>query len=313
MGRTLEAFFGEALPRHRDPSLGGGPLAALFFSTRPWECAALSLLDANDQFPFMIIQQRSDRSNLETLSDLLRRGIDLPDGLVCVAAAGEGFLGRHDRTWHCEEGNLHAVIYLKPKITPERAGAAFSILAAVACLDAILAQAPPARAPMLKWVNDVYVGRRKVAGTLTRQTFQEPNITDVLLGIGVNVLKDPCIAGNPFIPGSGCLREVYPESEWYPGRLLKQLLLNLKSWYEKLLHHGPSTLLDHYRRHCGFIGKSVRIYEDGYGFFEDDLIGRKEIGRGTVASIRDDLSLELDGKPEPISMGRLAFTEDCPE
>lgn len=272
---------------------------------------------SKSRFSIVLLSENARRSNLDTMTELLRKGVDLPEGLICAAYTGKGFLGRHDRSWICEPGNVHAVYYLKPAMEPAHAGPAFSILAALACVDTILRQNhgirqnPDSLAPVIKWVNDVFVGRRKIAGVLTRQTFRDPVITDVLLGIGVNVLVEPDLDPDAFVPESGCLRKIFPRASHSPGAFLLALTERLEAWYERLQSEGVEPLLEFYRRHAAILGREVRIFEDGFGFEDSELSERTILAKGKVEAVLDDLSLKVGDSEAPISNGRLAFEEDC--
>jgi len=331
------AFFGRA---PSEMTAGGRPLsqaerrlAGFFFGSRPARMLRIDDPPFPPRFNLLILQESAPISNLDLMTDLQRQGFLFPDGLLCAALSGERFLGRYDRSWQCRPGNVHAVIPLRPRLTLEQAGAAFSILGAVACADAIrrsrglegpggpkgpggpggpVAGRLPARnMPRIKWVNDVYAGRRKIAGMLTRQSFQEPHITDVCLGIGVNVLDDPVLPGDAFVPATSCLAKEYADTSWSPGQFLAALAHRIDAWYGLLLAEGPAPLLDFYRENCNFMGRRVRIYEDGYGFGAVAPGGRRLLARGVVEAVLDDLSLKIAGTPGFISAGRLAFEQDC--
>ncbi|MBU0755369.1 MAG: hypothetical protein KJ645_09530, partial [Planctomycetes bacterium] len=229
-----------------------------------------------------------------------------------VAYSGRGFLGRHDRSWRTEPGNLQAVVHLTPYISPAKAGAAFSILAAESCIDALEQAAAPEPGLLgIKWVNDILAGSSKIGGVLTRLTYQDPHITHAFLGLGVNVLVNPGVPANPFVPHTNCLRHLFPDRSWTPGGFLLLFLERLEIRYQNLLNHGVGPLLEYYRKHSKCLNRPVRIYEDGYGFSEEVIHGRKILAQGTVRAIEDDLSLRIEGKNDPVTSGRLAFEEDC--
>ncbi|MHC4942708.1 MAG: biotin--[acetyl-CoA-carboxylase] ligase [Planctomycetota bacterium] len=283
------------------------------FLKKPVQAFRMAAPRSLARFATLLLVENSPRSNLEILSELHRKGCSLPDGLVCLAYMGKGFMGRHDRSWTCEPGNLQAVVHLEPKIKAQDAGPAFSILAAVACVDALRMKIPAESNVGVKWVNDIMAGRKKIGGVLTKQTFQDPYIFNVFLGIGVNVLVNPQVTRNPFVTETGCLRQIWPEPAWSPGLFLFDFLDRLEAWYGILRDRGSSSLLEFYRRYSQVLGRDVCIYEDGYGFSSEGLKGRKEIACGKVEAIGDDLGLKIEGKAESVEYGRLAFAEDCRE
>jgi BirA family biotin operon repressor/biotin-[acetyl-CoA-carboxylase] ligase len=287
------------------------PLLTDFFRDRALHKVDFLNPDLDPDFPLALLIENSGRSNLEILSALHRAGVTLPEGLVCLANRGKGFLGRHDRSWCCEAGNLHVVVRLKPDLEPAWAGCAFSILAAIACVDALDHLLPGAEAASIKWINDVQIGNRKIAGVLTRQTYKDPKITDVFLGLGINVLTDPVIPPDPFVTGSGCLADLFPQRSWSPGEVLVPFLRKVRDWSEVLRSRGIKELIDYYRSRASILDRRVMIFEDGYGFEADSLSGRKLLAAGKVQEIREDLALRIEGTPHWINTGRLAFEEDC--
>ncbi len=315
MGEKAVSFFGASLDLLSGSACAADPLSqelAGHLSAAGELCGfRVESSGLPDLFPLMVLVERSSRSNLEALSALHRKGAKLPDGLVCVTGSGDGFLGRHNRSWRCEDGNLHAVIHLKPRITMEQAGCAFSTIAAISCVDAIMEEAPEANDVRIKWVNDVLANERKVAGFLTRQTYKDPLITDLFLGIGVNVLTDPVLPPNPFVKATGCLKELFPERAWSPGGFLLSLLVKIAGWYSTLMKRGNTPLLEQYRRRNNFVGRDVRIFQDGEGFDEYGTGGRELLAKGKVEKVLDDLSIRIKGVPDPLPRGRLAFEKDC--
>jgi biotin-(acetyl-CoA carboxylase) ligase len=315
LGENIHGFFHD--PHRAFSKIEGGTAAgneswlSELFGHKDYQRYEVSSPLTTNLFPSMIVARKPKRSNLDVLSGLLRDGVALPHGMTCVALAGDRFLGRHDRSWQCESGNLHAVILFRPRITSEQAGPCFSILAPLACVDTIRSMGGISPFPSLKWVNDIFVEDRKVAGFLTRQTFQDPYITEVLLGIGVNVLKDPDLPENAFVPSTGCLRDLYPGPRWSLAGFLWKLLENISSCYNRLLQEGPVELLNAYRKHCESLGRRVRIFQDGYGCKADSIQGRKLIARGVITHVLDDLSLRIDGMEKAITNGRLAYEVDC--
>lgn len=313
MGNQASDFFGRRALEEIDspPDIAESDLTDAVFGHKTVHKLRLDAPGPATRFPLVLLVEQAPRSNLELMSHLLRQGISIPDGLVCIAYSGRGFLGRHDRSWQCEPGNLHVVVYLEPGITPDQAGVAFSIISGVACLDALLEVKPKRDDLGLKWINDIMAGSAKIGGVLSRLTYQEPCITHALLGLGVNILVAPRIPTNRFVPRTDCLKRIYPQKDWSPGDFLIDFLEHLDTRYSRLLADGAGDALDSYRGHSNILGKTVRIYEDGYGFSDETVQDRKVIASGRVEEILDDLSLKIAGVVDPIPTGRLAFEEDC--
>lgn len=286
-------------------------LASAFFSRRTLRLLRSESLATPPGRTFVLLAGDSPRSNLELLAELQREGAPLPENLVCAAVEGSGFVGRHDRSWRSGAGNLHAVVRLTPELPLEQVGCAFSILPAVACLEVLSARTGVAAPAGIKWINDLVCGPRKVAGFLARQSYQAPLVTEVLLGVGVNLGGDPAPPPDPFVPATGSLARLFPGADWSPGGYLVELLGRLRHWTSRLAVEGTRPLLERYREASCILGRAVRVYEDGPGLEGTGLDARTLLARGVVEAIGDELELVLSGRREPITRGRLAFEEDC--
>ncbi|MBS8048933.1 bifunctional biotin--[acetyl-CoA-carboxylase] synthetase/biotin operon repressor, partial [Streptococcus suis] len=66
----------------------------------------------------------------------------------------------------------------------------YTILAAAAVVKAI--QSLCDLDVQIKWVNDIYLGHKKVAGILTEaiSSMENQRVTDVIIGVGINVRID---------------------------------------------------------------------------------------------------------------------------
>ncbi len=106
-----------------------------------------------------------------------------PEGAVVVAAAQTAGRGTRSRSFFSPQGGVYMSIILRPR---EADGCLITSCAAVAVARAIERLCP--LKVQVKWVNDLYLGGRKLCGILTEAGFTPDNHLDyVVLGIGVNV------------------------------------------------------------------------------------------------------------------------------
>jgi BirA family biotin operon repressor/biotin-[acetyl-CoA-carboxylase] ligase len=167
-----------------------------------------------------------------------------PDGLVVVAdeqTAGRGRRGHH---WFSPAGSgLYVSVVLAPataRVDPSRATMLLTLAAGVALAEGI--DAATGLSVSLKWPNDLFVSRRKLAGILAEGTEGV-----VVVGYGINV------ASAAFPPELGD-RATSLESEL--GRavdrhhVLVETLAALSRRYEDLLDGRFDAILDAWRRHA---------------------------------------------------------------
>lgn len=122
-----------------------------------------------------------------TNSDLLASA-DAGEGEWLIAAAQDAGRGRQNRNWESPTGNFHGstVIILRADDPP---AATLALAAGVAVIRAVEAAAP-ATGLMLKWPNDLLLGRAKLAGILLERQDDR-----VVAGFGVNLAQAPAIEG----------------------------------------------------------------------------------------------------------------------
>lgn len=157
-----------------------------------------------------------------TSEDLKRRAAAGEPGSAALMArrqtAGHGRLGR---AWQSAEGNLHLSLLLRPATL--RHPGHWSLLAAVALLDALRACLPGAAGLRLKWPNDILLNGAKLAGILL-----EGNLTEeapwLVIGFGVNLASAPDGLGQP----TGCVADMAPPPA--PDAFAHSLLGAVQAW-----------------------------------------------------------------------------------
>ncbi len=190
--------------------------------------------------------------------------------------AGKGRLGR---TWITRAGKALAlswILYPEPgRLHPATIGLV-SGLAPVAVAEVLREEYTlPAE---VKWPNDVLVEGKKVAGVLVDVRWDGCNVTDVVLGIGVNVAKGS-------VPHQEELNFPAISLEEAAGKevarldLLVHIMKSLLKWYSRLVE--PSFIKT-WDSMLAYKGQQVILTTD-----------RGVRGQGKVVGISDDGSLIL--------------------
>jgi len=114
----------------------------------------------------------------------------MPEGAVVIAEAQTAGRGRRGRSWFSPPGSgLYVSIVLAPSRSADRRRAASltTIAAGVALAEGI--ETATGLRVHLKWPNDLYVARRKLAGILAEAASAGDRIDTVVLGYGINVAE----------------------------------------------------------------------------------------------------------------------------
>jgi BirA family biotin operon repressor/biotin-[acetyl-CoA-carboxylase] ligase len=103
-----------------------------------------------------------------------------PDGFVVVAEEQTAGRGQRGHTWYAPKGGLYLSFVVR--------GLSDIRLLTIALGNAVADALEVAGVePRLKWVNDVLVDGRKVAGVLVEGEWTGPKLDFMVVGIGVNV------------------------------------------------------------------------------------------------------------------------------
>lgn len=125
-----------------------------------------------------------------TNNELLRRSASLDNLSVLAAYSQTAGRGQRGNTWTAEPGeNLTFSIFLRfdpSGLPPVKASGQFilSELITLTVSDWLLAKGARAQ---IKWPNDIYVGRRKIAGILIESSLAGEDLATSVIGCGLNL------------------------------------------------------------------------------------------------------------------------------
>ena len=271
-------------------------IAGVFAEKPVYEAEVPSAL----RWQHLLVAETSLRSQYDLLVEQRREGNKLPDGILCLTGAGGGLHGLRQRPWAAEAGNIHLSVHLAPELSVTDSGIPFMVLAAVSVVDAIDFVSDLTTTAGIKWVNDILLDTTKVGGVLAYTEGAGRSVEAVVLGIGLNVETTPTVAGTPFVPKVGSLRDfASAAAACTMGLVFEKLLIALDSNYQLLLDGRSSELIDRYRERSIVVGMEVTVCAD------DSASPPNMIARGRVKEIGDNLELSIAGCDAPVSRGRL--------
>ena len=203
---------------------------------------------------------------------------------------GRGRLGRS--FYSPSDTGVYMSILLKPSINPQDA-TLITTAAAVSVCEAL--EKMGVTDTGIKWVNDIFIGGRKVCGILTEAGFDiENNLLDyAVLGIGLNMYE----------PKGGFPDEIRDIA----GAVFKEktedarnkfIAYFLNSFYGYYMNIEKRSHIDSYRDRCFVPGKEINI-------IKGDVITRAK-----ALSIDDNCGLVVqlsDGKRTVVSSGEISI------
>ena len=253
----------------------------------------------------VVVVDEAPRSQFDALNERLADGRGVPDHVVCVACTGARFHGQRGRPWAALRGNLHVSVHVPLDVDAAAAQAGLMALPAVAIARAIERATDGRVVPRLKWVNDVLVDDRKVAGVLVATQVQGGRARHAVVGIGANVARAPDLVPSPRAARVTALADADPEGfgardprAW--TALLAPLLDELERGRALLQAGDGAALVDAYRERAAFVGRTVTVWPL-------DEEAPAPLVRGRVAALLPDLALRFEGRAEPVRAGRMTI------
>ena len=208
------------------------------------------------------------------------------EGAVMIAGEQTAGKGRHGHSFYSpKDSGLYMSILLRPSL-PASQSLMITTAAAVAVSQAI--GELTGTDPVIKWVNDIFIGGRKVCGILTEASLTAGGVMDhAVLGIGVNV------AESAFPEDIRDTAGTLGADAGIRAKLAGLILTRFFRIYDDL---PSNAYMEEYRRRSFLIGRNV-AYERGSMRYT-----------GRVAGIDDEarLIVERDGTVDILSSGEIS-------
>lgn len=211
-------------------------------------------------------ESTNNYANQLILSDAAEEGTVV---LTQFQRKGKGQLGNH---WESEaEKNLLASIILFPNFLNAGRQFLLSKLISLALLEFLQNEIEDVS---IKWPNDIYVGKKKIAGILIENKIKGTNLYSSVLGIGLNLNQVNFYSD---APNPVSLQQITGK-EYNTRKVLERILEIFFNWY-KLLNEGNLHEVDlAYYAQLLRRGKWEKYIADGVEF-EARISGIGEFGQ----------------------------------
>lgn len=217
-----------------------------------------------------IIVLESVPSTNDFAKELVLKGAT--DGTLIVADYQSAGRGRQGHSFYSPAGSgVYFTIILRPRadlrlLLKTTLAAAVSVCEGIeCCTDKI---------PQIKWVNDVFIDKKKVCGILTEATsdFESQQVDSIIVGIGINCTE--AVFPPELSDIAGSLSRVNVNR----NELVAYIYTALLRWKEYL---DTQLLLNAYRSRSLLIGREITYVQN------------KQKYTGYVVGINDDGNLEI--------------------
>ncbi len=160
-----------------------------------------------------------------TMDEALRLASDgAGEGTVVCAERQTKGRGRLGRSWISPHGQgIYFSLILRPQVSPAEA-AKFTLWAAVAVCEGL--RRATELPVVIKWPNDLLIGRRKLGGILTELQAEADRVNFLVIGVGINVN----MTGRQLPTAATSLR-FEGGRIWRRVELMKKILNSLDQWH----------------------------------------------------------------------------------
>lgn len=210
-------------------------------------------------------------------------------GTLVVTEEQTAGRGRRGRSWDSEKSSgIFASLILRPEI-PTRRVPMLTLAAGIALVEAL--QSFGLNDAWLKWPNDVWVGKRKLAGILSELSGELDQVDFVVIGMGVNTHQAQ-FADELAETATSFYRETGRKVN--RAELLAHILLELEKVLPLLELEDPASLLAAWQKHDRLLGQRVNVIEPSSSY-TGTAIGLSPTGSLRIALADGSEKLVLAG------------------
>ena len=203
---------------------------------------------------FKVETRKSVTSTNTVLREMAAKGA--PEGTVIAAEEQTAGKGRQGRSFHSPAGHgVYFSILLRPRLKADHASLITSVaaVAAARAIEEILGVQVG-----IKWVNDLFVGDKKVCGILTEAVFDMESglVESVVTGIGINVTKPADGLPDGLESVATALVDRSSGHDGERNRLIAATLDNFWEFYQDM---PALKFLDEYRSRSIILGRDIYV------------------------------------------------------
>lgn len=215
----------------------------------------------------LTVLQVTDSTNLRVKALALEGA---PHGTVVIADEQTRGRGRLGRSFVSPPGSgIYLSILLRPDRPGKDLGAAVPVTTAAAVAVCEAVRQLTGRDAGIKWVNDVYIGSRKVCGILTEAAadVETGSLDYAVVGIGINFRAAPEVFDEEVRERAGWIYE--KDERGIRRSELAAAVIDRMLWYAD--HLEDRSFIDSYRRYSIIIGRKIRCFHGNEVFDAEAL------------------------------------------
>lgn len=193
------------------------------------------------------------------------------NGTVVLSHFQKNGRGQRGNLWESDAGmNLLVSIIVFPKFLPVQKQFYLSKIISLAMIDWLRQHVDEVS---VKWPNDIYAGKRKIAGILIETSVQGSSFHSAIIGVGLNLNQEKFSSN---LPNPVSLKQLTGKT-YEPESVARHILERFLEWYAKL-EKGFYFVVDSvYHTHLFRMNEWTQFQKDGM-VWEGRITGTGEFG-----------------------------------
>jgi BirA family transcriptional regulator, biotin operon repressor / biotin---[acetyl-CoA-carboxylase] ligase len=228
----------------------------------------------------LIWLKKTDSTN-QYLQDMLKK-TKIPEGTMVIAE--EQTLGRGQRGNHWESStgeNLTFSFVIYPDFLELKNQFMLSKIIALALFDLLKRYTGDVK---IKWPNDIYIGKKKVAGILLENVIKGTKLSNTIVGIGLNINQKIFSEALPFASSLS----LETGNDYKLPTILNELISNLNSRYNELKKAKYEKLNQQYLNAL-YQFMQFHDYSANNEVFNAKIVGIEDDGRLCLSTSNNEL------------------------
>jgi BirA family biotin operon repressor/biotin-[acetyl-CoA-carboxylase] ligase len=225
------------------------------------------------------------------------RNVNAIEGTVVYTDNQTKGKGQRGASWNSETAsNITASVILKPQFLSVENSFYLSKISALAVYDVLAEILPESQYDIkIKWPNDILVNKRKIAGILIENNFNQLCIQHSVIGMGLNV-NQALFEG---LGDTATSLQLLTNRYFERNEVLNRLCAHLEKWYLKLKELKLGFIDEQYMTHLFGLNRVMQFMDVNETVFEGRI---KDITRG------GKLAVEMaDGKGVEFEVKQVKF------
>ena len=193
-------------------------------------------------------------------------------GTVVLALSQTKGRGQRTNTWESKSGkNLTISIILKPEFLPIVDQFQISMLISLGVHDYLKNYLADVS---IKWPNDIYVGKKKIAGILIEHSIMGSTLSDSICGLGLNINQNKFVSDAP----NPTSLAILTKKQFDLDQELDLLLECIEKRYFFLIDRKSKALEKDYLKVLYWMNE-LHQFSDENGVFEGEIVGITKFGQ----------------------------------